>query len=79
MFFDKHFPGPAPAQYKSAIWYHDDEQKRAAERLLKQQGGEAAQHTDLQPAVDFHAAEDYHQGYYSKMRGGSLSMWGDSL
>lgn len=62
-FFEKHMPFPAPAQYKSAIWYHDDEQKLAAEHALKQRNVE---HVDLQPATKWHDAEEYHQKYYEK-------------
>ncbi len=54
-------------QYRSAIFYHDETQKRLAEeskqgiaRRLKKV------YTDVLPAADFYAAEDYHQDYYKK-------------
>lgn len=79
VFFTSHFPSPAPAQYKSAIWYHDEQQKQTAEKVAGAQKGEASAYTEIQPAVAFHAAEEYHQKYYSKMRSGGSSFWGDSL
>ncbi|MCF8043383.1 MAG: peptide-methionine (S)-S-oxide reductase MsrA [Desulfarculaceae bacterium] len=54
-------------QYRTAIFYHDDEQKRLAleskERLEK--GGKLGDiHTEIVPAGPFYPAEDYHQDYY---------------
>jgi len=55
-------------QYKSAIFYHDAEQKRLAEqskaKLEKQLKQPLA--TTIRPASTFYAAEDYHQDYYKK-------------
>jgi peptide-methionine (S)-S-oxide reductase len=55
-------------QYRSAIFYHDDEQKAAAEQLIKELNG---QHIWDNPIVTevtqfdkFYVAEDYHQEYY---------------
>ena len=55
-------------QYRSAIFYHNDEQKAAAERI-KQQLDEAAIWpnpivTEIVPEAEFYAAEDYHQNYF---------------
>ena len=57
-------------QYRSAIFYHDDEQKRLAEqskkdvaKSLKVPGNIV---TQIVPATQFYAAEDYHQSYYKK-------------
>jgi peptide-methionine (S)-S-oxide reductase len=57
-------------QYRSAIFYHDEEQKRLAEESRK----EAAKAlrvpgpivTQIVPASEFYRAEDYHQSYYRK-------------
>ena len=55
------------SQYRSAIFYHDETQKRLAEeskqgvvRRLKNV------YTDILPASEFYAAEGYHQDYYKK-------------
>ncbi len=56
-------------QYRSAIFYHDDEQKAAAEQLIKELN---EQHIWDHPIVTevarfgkFYMAEDYHQEYYA--------------
>jgi peptide-methionine (S)-S-oxide reductase len=59
-------------QYRSAIFYHDDRQKRAAEeskRAVEQSKRLPAGLpvvTAILPAGDFWPAEDYHQDYYEK-------------
>ena len=57
-------------QYRSAIFYHDDEQQRLAEasKLVLEQSGRFNQPivTTIVPATIFYAAEDYHQHYYQK-------------
>lgn len=55
----------ASRQYMSAIFYHDLNQKRAAEeakRREEQRLGKTVQ-TQLLPASIFYLAEDYHQKY----------------
>ena len=54
-------------QYKSVIFYSNDEQKKIAEKyidILKNKGYKVA--TELRPAATFWQAEDYHQKYYEK-------------
>jgi len=54
-------------QYLSAIFYADDAQKAAAEKLISQLKGMGHQvATTLRPTAKFWPAEDYHQNYYSK-------------
>jgi peptide-methionine (S)-S-oxide reductase len=57
-------------QYRSAIHYHDEEQKRLAEasRDELQRSGRFKQPlaTQIVPAGPFYAAEEYHQDYYRK-------------
>lgn len=56
------------SQYRSAIFYHNDEQKADAEEMIREL--EAARVwddpivTEVAPLVDFYPAEAYHQGYY---------------
>ncbi len=59
-------------QYRSAIFYHDEEQKEIAERskqILEQSGKhENPVVTEIVPAPTFYAAEEYHQKYFKKTR-----------
>lgn len=57
-------------QYRSAIFYHSEEQKRIAEaskeRLAKSGKFKKPIVTEITPASAFYPAEDYHQNYYEK-------------
>jgi peptide-methionine (S)-S-oxide reductase len=57
-------------QYRTAIFVHDDEQKRLAEAskaaLLKSKPFKGDIVTEIVPAMKFYPAEDYHQDYYVK-------------
>lgn len=52
-------------QYMSAVFYHNEEQKRLAEETLKdaQKKNVKAIQTKILPASTFYDAEDYHQKY----------------
>ena len=55
-------------QYRSAIFFHDDEQQEAA---VRSKAEEQTRHskpvvTQLEPAQTFYEAEDYHQQYLEK-------------
>ncbi len=56
------------SQYASAIFYHDEEQKRAAEESKKalENSGRFAKPivTQIRPFTKFYRAEDYHQKYH---------------
>ena len=77
LFFEIHDPtqvdrqGPdRGSQYRSAIFYVDDEQKFTAERLigiLKEKGHGVV--TEVTAAGPFWKAEDYHQDYYARSGG----------
>ena len=57
-------------QYRSVIFYTDEEQKQIAEKLIKQledKGYKVA--TQLEAATEFYSAEKYHQDYYYKTGG----------
>ncbi len=74
LFFEIHDPtqrnrqGPdIGEQYKSAIFYVDEEQKKVSQVLidiLKEKGLDVV--TELIPATTFWPAEAYHQQYYEK-------------
>ena len=56
---------PISTQYKSAIFYHNEEQKRLAEEGKEQQAAcrKTTIYTEVYPAGQFYLAEDYHQKY----------------
>lgn len=56
------------SQYRAAIFYHGDEQRRQALEVLSTMGydRDSSEHM-LEPAGIFYAAEEYHQDYYDKM------------
>jgi len=55
-------------QYRSAIFYHDETQKKLAEasKKLLQSRFKQPIVTEIARAPDFYPAEDYHQDYYKK-------------
>src|SRR5437660_987489 len=57
-------------QYRSAIFYHDETQKRLAEEskkaLVKSKRFQGLIVTEIVPASEFYPAEEYHQNFYEK-------------
>jgi peptide-methionine (S)-S-oxide reductase len=55
-------------QYRSAIFYHNEEQKETAEQVIRnlteQKLWEKPVVTQLEPYTEFYPAEDYHQEYF---------------
>ena len=81
VFWDCHDPtqlnrqGPdVGAQYRSAIFYHNEEQRAAAtaarEKLVQSGKHTRPVVTEITPASTFYRAEEYHQRYLEK-RGGA--------
>ncbi len=55
------------SQYRAAIFYHDENQRRLAEETKAAMEKRFAHVvTDILPASEFYRAEDYHQHYYQK-------------
>jgi peptide-methionine (S)-S-oxide reductase len=56
------------AQYRPAIFYHDEEQRRLAEASRQAVQAQLKQpvQTEITPAGPFYKAEEYHQDYYLK-------------
>ena len=56
-------------QYRSVIFYHNDEQKNKAEYYKKELSKSGAWDnpvvTEISPLINFYSAEDYHQDYYA--------------
>ena len=57
-------------QYRSAIFYHDDEQKRIAEEVIEELNQQklwsAPIVTEVTAFEKFYEAEDYHQEYFAR-------------
>lgn len=57
-------------QYRSVIFYHNDEQKKLAEEYKEKLNKENVYGkpvvTEISPAPTFYKAEDYHQNYYNE-------------
>jgi peptide-methionine (S)-S-oxide reductase len=92
LFWENHDPtqgmrqgGDVGTQYRSGIYYYDDEQRSAAERTRDayQQQLTAAGYgpitTEILPAPEFYYAEDYHQQYLSKNPDGYCGLGGTGV
>lgn len=74
LFFETHDPtqvnrqGPdIGEQYRSAIFYMDENQKQVSQELINILNGKGYKiATQLTPFTEFWEAENYHQGYYKK-------------
>jgi len=55
-------------QYRSVVFFHDDEQRTAAERSKEREQSQYRKSivTQIEPASTFYEAEDYHQQYLEK-------------
>ena len=62
--------GDAGTQYRSAIFYHDDEQKKVAEELIQSLNAQKIWDrpivTEVTKLDKFYIAEDYHQEYFAR-------------
>jgi len=58
------------SQYRSAIFYSNDEQRATAERILRELDKSGAYDspivTEISPAATFYPAEGYHQNYFNE-------------
>jgi peptide-methionine (S)-S-oxide reductase len=69
----KHSPNyKSKCQYRSAVWYLDEEQKEVAEDVVNGWKASAREplFTSVEPALTFFRGEEYHQYFLSK-RGGN--------
>jgi peptide-methionine (S)-S-oxide reductase len=77
VFFTIHDPttldrqgGDVGTQYRSAIFYHDDEQRRVAAEFVRELEAEHVFDepivTKLEPLEAFYPAEEYHREYYRR-------------
>jgi peptide-methionine (S)-S-oxide reductase len=77
VFFTIHDPttlnrqgGDVGTQYRSAVFHHDDAQKRTAEEAIRDLEAEGVWEnpvvTQVVPLTEFYPAEDYHQEYFAR-------------
>jgi len=69
VFWTRHYPfGDKYRQYRSAIFYHNEEQKKLAEQTFQafEKQHKEKPSTDIEPCGAFYLAEGYHQKYYLK-------------
>jgi len=77
VFFTLHDPttrdrqgGDIGTQYRSAIFFHDDEQRRVAEEVVRELEAEHVFDdpivTKIEPLEAFYPAEEYHREYYRR-------------
>lgn len=74
-FFESHDPtqlnrqgADVGTQYRSAIFYHDEQERKTAEYYIKKLNEEVYDNaivTTLEPYAFFYIAEDYHQNYFN--------------
>lgn len=59
------------AQYRSAIYYHDDAQREVAQSVIDEVNAELRGRvvTELEPVDNYWRAEDYHQHYFANHPG----------
>ncbi len=80
VFFKTHDPttlnrqgNDSGTQYRSVVFYHNQEQKLAAEQMIDKLEKELVFDqpivTEISPVTDFYEAEDYHQNYYQSNTG----------
>lgn len=57
-------------QYRSAIFYHNEEQKKLAEKykveIINSGAYEKPIVTEISPLINYYKAEDYHQNYFNQ-------------
>jgi len=54
-------------QYRSGVYYHNDDQKKIAEKMFEELGsGDKEVQTELKQATTFYTGEEYHQQYLLK-------------
>jgi peptide-methionine (S)-S-oxide reductase len=92
VFFEEHDPtqgmrqgNDVGTQYRSAIYYTSDEQKRIAEMALGEYEGALGERglgsitTEVAQAGEFYYAEDYHQQYLHKVPNGYCGLKGTGV
>ena len=72
VFWESHYPEypTMSTQYKSIIFYHNEEQRELAEQSKQAEEERLGQkiYTEIVHYTTFYLAEDYHQKYYLRMK-----------
>jgi len=79
VFFKEHMPvRKTKAQYKSAVWVHDQEQREKVAQKIQEVQGKLQREvvTDVEPVKEWYDAEEYHQNYIKKQSGVRQSWFG---
>lgn len=73
LFKPSRYQGEETSQYRAAVFYESEQQKREAGEVLAEMGFDKKEsELLLEPASTFFAAEVYHQKYYEKTKLGGL-------
>ena len=75
-----HYPtSKGSCQYRSAIWYLNDEQQEIAQTVVDGMqasvGKSVKLYSNVEPATRFYKAEEYHQNFMSKRGAGGGGRW----
>jgi len=74
-FFQIHYPSSGGStQYRTAIFYHTEEQRQLAEQACTKQGSKG-KFVSVEAASDFYRAEEYHQKYVEKQTSGAYGRY----
>jgi len=57
---------PYSIQYRSGIWYQNEEQKKAIAKKVEALKKKGPVYTHIAPLGEFYRAEEYHQKYFEK-------------
>lgn len=75
VFFTSHDPttlnrqgGDIGTQYRSSVFFHDEEQRQAAETFIQEHQADFDSPivTQLEPYANYYPAEEYHQDYFER-------------
>ena len=61
-------PYPTKCQYRTALWYLNEEQELQMKKYVANMSG--GKYVDVEPATQFFMAEEYHQNFLAKQTAG---------
>ena len=66
-FRPRRYDGQSTSQYRAAIFYQDEIQKKEAQKIINELKLGDGTEKLLEKAAKFYPAEEYHQDYYKKV------------